>query len=563
MKKALFLPTTFLAFATLSQAQPAALDWVLPFDQPTTVASKEVVALPNGNALWIGNFLNAVDLDLGLGGPALSTPARGSFFGELTTTGAVVNAFGLECTGFIYSHAMIHPTTGGRVLFGYFQGTMDMDPSVAVNNLVSAGEYNAFVIALSADNELQWGHRIGGSGFDEVSIATMDAAGNIYLSGRYSNNVDFDPGPEVHSLNASSGSTSRYVLKLDQNGSFQWVRRLYNVGDIMLITSLLAHPNGDIYLTGAFSGNVDLDPGADAHSVSSEGSEADPFFLRWSGAGDFVWARIFSAAGPQSCFGALANDGSILLAIGLSQTVDIDPGSGTTLVTSAGDYDACLAQFNEDGELGWWHQWGGLGSDAIASLTVDQFGQIHVLNGLTGSVDLDPTSGVLTLGAGSAGFMALSTFGMDGSFHGALQLGSGANCSCQVEDIASLMDGSLVMAGAMQGTCDMDPSDGVSSLQDLGFQRRYLLRLLQASGTGMNQRATSASFDLFPNPAHEVLHVRSSETSATSAVIVDVVGKPVAMITLSGPETTLDVSGLKPGLYLLRTPGGAQPFMVQ
>lgn len=564
MKKALLISILHQVIATTSLAQPASLDWVLPFDQPFTVASKELVALPNGNTLWIGNYLNAVDLDLGLGGPALSTPARGSYFAELTTTGAVVGAFGLDCSGFIYSHAVINPATGGKILFGYFQGTMDMDPSTSVvNSTTSAGEYDAFVIALDAADNFEWGHRIGATGFDEVSIATVDAAGNIYLSGRYTGTVDFDPGPEEHSLNDTSGSESRFVLKFNVNGTYQWARRLYTTDNIMLVTSLVAHPNGDLYLTGAFSGTIDLDPGNDAHNVSAEGADADAFLLRWTGAGEFVWAHVMSAAGPQVSYGTHSSDGSIILSLNLSQSVDLDPGTGVVLATSAGDYDACIAQFNEDGDLGWWHAWGGPGVDVITSLHVDPFGQIHALTGFTGEVDHDPTAGVLLFDSGTEGNISLSTFSADGAFHGALHLGPGAACSCQVDGLAALNDGSLMFAGSMQGSCDMDPSEGVTVLQDLGFMRRYIMRILQAPGTGLASVTERGALDVFPNPAHDLLRVRTDQRASAPAVLVDITGKTVAQVVLSGPETVVDVRGLKPGLYVLRAMGGSTRFVVQ
>ena len=53
----------------------------------------------------------------------------------------------------------------------------------------------------------------------------LDASGNVYISGLFSDTVDFDPGPGDHIL-SSAGGHDGFILKLDPAGNLIWVRQI-------------------------------------------------------------------------------------------------------------------------------------------------------------------------------------------------------------------------------------------------------------------------------------------------------------------------------------------------
>ncbi len=69
-----------------------------------------------------------------------------------------------------------------------------------------------------------WAKGMGGSGSDVGLSITTDAIGNTYVTGHYSNTVDFDPGPGVTNLTAN-GSRDIFIQKLDPNGNLLWVKQ--------------------------------------------------------------------------------------------------------------------------------------------------------------------------------------------------------------------------------------------------------------------------------------------------------------------------------------------------
>ena len=110
---------------------------------------------------------------------------------------------------------------------------------------------------------------------------------------------------------------------------------------------------GAVYVTGAFSGKRDFDPGSGTCNLTSAG-KTDAFVAKLSASGGFVWAkRIGGASYDKALSVALDNKGNVLLTGYFSSSVDFDPGSGTTKLSSVGDHDAFIAKLSGAGGFSW------------------------------------------------------------------------------------------------------------------------------------------------------------------------------------------------------------------
>ncbi|MFT4062087.1 MAG: T9SS type A sorting domain-containing protein, partial [Edaphocola sp.] len=56
---------------------------------------------------------------------------------------------------------------------------------------------------------------------------------------------------------------------------------------------------------------------------------------------------------------------------------------------------------------------------------------------------------------------------------------------------------------------------------------------------------------LYPNPAAEVLHLRGDYTGMLSVRIYDLTGRVVLRQEIQGQDGNIDVSALRPGLFLV------------
>jgi hypothetical protein len=142
---------------------------------------------------------------------------------------------------------------------GAFFNTVDFDPGTGVANLTAAGQSDIFISKLDASGNFLWARRIGGANPDLGQALALDAAGNVYVTGRFEGVVDFDPGAPV--INLASSNADVFVLKLDAGGNLVWAANVngsgFDVGNAMAVDA-----DGHVLIAGNFSATADFDPGA-------------------------------------------------------------------------------------------------------------------------------------------------------------------------------------------------------------------------------------------------------------------------------------------------------------
>ena len=83
---------------------------------------------------------------------------------SITTYGNTINTITLGSSSDDYNRAIIADASGNIYVSGGFSGTLDFDPSAAVNSLTSAGSVDLFIAKYTPNFALIWVKRIGGSG---------------------------------------------------------------------------------------------------------------------------------------------------------------------------------------------------------------------------------------------------------------------------------------------------------------------------------------------------------------------------------------------------------------
>src|SRR5258706_6482447 len=141
----------------------------------------------------------------------------------------------------------------------------------------------------------KWAKQMGGTGaYAAGSSTAVDAAGNVYTSGVFSNTVDFDPGPGTYNL-TSTGTYDMFISKLDSSGNFIWVKAMGGNSslDIAGGSSITLDAAGNVYITGTFEGTVDFDPGPGLFTLSVTGNfrTRASFVLKLDSDGNFIWAK--------------------------------------------------------------------------------------------------------------------------------------------------------------------------------------------------------------------------------------------------------------------------------
>lgn len=261
---------------------------------------------------------------------------------------------------------------------------------------VGASNFRTIITKFDASGNSLWTNRIvttKGSAHGMV----LDASGNLILTGDFSGTVDFDPGSGIHSVTANGSETDYFVLKLDNDGNFLWVRTAGGVSYERGITIALDGSN-NIIVAGYYMGTADLDPSAGISNVTSAGN-LDVFILKLDASGNFIWAK--SVGGPELDIVtsiAVNTSNNIFLTGYFAGSGDFDPNSGVTTLTSASGYsDIFLMRLNADGSFGWASGFGAADADEGQGLITDASGNIIFTGFFNGTVDFDPGAGVRNL----------------------------------------------------------------------------------------------------------------------------------------------------------------------
>lgn len=277
---------------------------------------------------------------------------------------------------------------GNIFTLGGFADTADVDPGPGVSNLVSAGSSDIFISKLDASGNLVWARKFGGTAYDEGTQLQLDAAGNIYFTGYFTDTADFDPGAGVLNL-VSAGSNDVFVVKLDASGDLLRARQFGGTSFDRGL-GLWVNATGNVYTVGRFENTVDFDPGANTNNMTSAGG-ADAFISKLDPSGNFVWAKQFGGTGQDISEAiTLDNLGNIYTTGNFADTVDFDPDLGATFnLTHSGIF---VSKLDANGDFVWAKEIGGTGRAFGYAIAVDSASNVYTTGNFFGMVDFNPGS---------------------------------------------------------------------------------------------------------------------------------------------------------------------------
>ena len=367
---------------------------------------------------------------------------------------------------------------------------------------------------------------LGGGSYSEVSAVATDAAGNVYLTGWFSNS-SLVLGRITLTNAVTSGSQvgfskDVFVAKWSPaTQDFVWAQRAGGTTDGDYPTAIIAANNAVYVATSLVAAPVGLGGSAGGTGY---------YLTKLTDAGMLVWAQPLG--GPAA---ALAISGNALYAAGsFSGAVSF----GSHRFTSAGSNDLYLTKLTDAGASSS-YAWALQGNDGFANAVAVSGSNVYI----AGSYYRPTTLGGQPL-AGTGAFVAKLTDTGAGSSFGWVQplVASTPNAS-GVGALALAVSGAKVyVAGSVQGTVAL----GATSLTSFGYEDLLVARLTdtgpaasidwtrQAGGAG----GTSAAHALVV--AGTTVYVAGTAGSAFSfdagaAAGSNAKGVVVAKLTDTGP----------------------------
>lgn len=304
-----------------------------------TVTAQKIAVDAFGNVYVIGQF----------NGGNLTTPAltklgtTDSFAIKYDSSGNTVWAKNFGGSGAtLYGTAIAVDAVGNVYLAGYFSGT-PTNPA-----LTSIGTLDAYAIKLNASGTIVWKKNFGGNtatyggAYVTPKGIAVDAAGNVVLAGYYVGTTPSQGTSLTTPVLNKIGGQDGFAIKLDASGTITWAKNFGGSAVTTFIKGVVLDANGNIYLTGQFSG-----ANLTAPALTKIGS-TDGLVMKLDADGNNLWqtnygglnvavngnAITLDSAG-NVLVGGLYLNGSmttpVLAGIGVSSTyaAKLDPSAGS------------------------------------------------------------------------------------------------------------------------------------------------------------------------------------------------------------------------------------------
>jgi len=469
MKSLLTLILSLTAFFSLSAQQQ--LEWFTNVGSNGPEQGTGIVLDHDDNVINCGFFSNTLDLDAG---PSVTEfTSTGGTDGYVSKTDRYGQfQWGVQIGGVTNDvcRDIDVDSLGNVYVIGVFADTLYIGDTL----LVTAGVEDAFLAKLSPDGDLMWAQSFGGVGVDDVQCLDVHPVHGIHLSGGFRFTVDFDNGPGVTELTFIQ-NIDVFVLKLDLDGIFQWVVPVAGTS-AETGEGVGVFDDGSVVSTGNFRTVVDFDPGEGVAELTGYGN--DFYMQKLDVNGDFLWVKQIGGSSEDLIRDlALDDDGNILMAGEFKNFCDFDPGPDQYIVNSNGVTDIFMCKYDQDGNVIWADNIGGVANDAAYGIEADANGRFYATGFFSGTADIIPGPGeeVVSPG-GNSRDMLVFAFEPDGTHIETMRMVSNSDVYGQA--VAADSQGQIYVTGRYLGPTDFDPSEGVFISDNVGSNTdSYVLKL--------------------------------------------------------------------------------------
>jgi hypothetical protein len=373
-------------------------------------------------------------------------PFRIGAFGPDYATGVAVDGF------------------NSAIVVGYFQGSVDFDPSPSATVRTAIGGADISVAKYRDDGALAWVTVLNGSGADLPSDIALAPDGGVVVTGVLT------PGAVCGGRGVPvQGGRDAFLMKVSAAGACVWANGIGGPDQLEEGRDVLVQPNGNITVTGSFAGTVDFDHGPGVSLLTSRGG-LDAFVARYAADGAFIAAVQLGGSGDDA--GAaltLTPTGDIVVGGEFTGTAFFGSGQSPIALISAGESDFFLAQLAPSFGVQWAVRGGGSGAEYLPrnALLYEPGGTLVVVGMFSGTADLDGSPGTALVVSQGGTDVFFARYGLSGGYAGSGRRFGGAG-SDGVQGFTIDAGNNFYLSGWFSGSVDFDPGAGLTLRTALG-----------------------------------------------------------------------------------------------
>ncbi len=355
----------------------------------------------NGDIYLVGTFQNTVDFDFG--SPTATLSAAGGydiFFARYSAAGSLLYARRIGNTNIELVDAVDINSSGELIMLGRFTGTVDFNPNSGVYNLVANGS-EAFIASYSNTFNLQQAYKFGPGSLYPKDVCYDNSGANIYVTGGFNGTVDADLGSSTTNIVAASLNNDAFLIKYNSSISFQWAIALSGTLGSKEGRSVCVDNSNNPYITGSYSGTIDVNPGSPVTTFTSVANSTDLFMGGYSSSsGSYLGAYTIGGTGTDYGTSVVFNSNNELFLAGIYQsTVDLDPTNSTDIQVAQGTDASFFSKYSSSMVFTYAKTLNTTGSMIIGDLVLTAPNTVNVCGYFTGVSDFDPSAGVAQITA--------------------------------------------------------------------------------------------------------------------------------------------------------------------
>lgn len=540
MKTILLFCTLFHCFWGFSQ-----LEWVTytpAMESYNSITCEATVADPMGNTYTCGSFYGTIDFD-----PGPSNDSRTAlnnwdvYVRKLDSNGSMVWTVILGGAGEDNGLGIAIDQNQNILITGFFRDTVDFDPGFGVSELIAPNSSNrGFALKMNSGGNFTWVKSFESTGGTITQKAIFDTNSDCYIIGKFSVDIDLDPGVSVESFVSNSGG-GVFLTKLDEVGNFILGKGL---SGSIIVNDIDVVQDGGCIIIGDFESTVDLDPDIGTHIVNSNSNSSDIFLLKLNSLGEFDWARIYGSKSYDYGIAVrTSSQGDYYLTGRYSDTIDFNP-SGQSEVLLASYGNTFILKLNSQGNFQWVKRIDG-DENSPERMIIDENDNI-LLGGLfSAHVAFNFGSNEITFDSPWNSDAFVLGLNSTGDFNWVFTIPS-----TQVSRIGGLAkdsNGNLYASGVFFGTTDFAPGQDVYEIPAPPYDPSIYTFKLNSTLSTKNIFALS-NYSIFPNPVTNTLAVYSVSDKTES---IDIYLPTGVKVLSSLYSDLLDVSELSSGTYIL------------
>jgi hypothetical protein len=430
----------------------------------------------------------------------------------------------------------------------YLAGLTNSTTGIASNGFQDtiSGTLNAYLVKFNAGGNREWATYYGGTFANGYAVA-VDASNNVYLAGTTgsSTGVAFN-GHQ----NTWAGSNDAFLVKFEPDGNRVWAT-YYGGTSMDEGYAVTTDASGNVFLAGHTVSTSGIS--FNGYQNTFGGGSNDAFLVKFDSAGTRLWATYFGDIGDElfmfsSDMGIATDAGGNIYMTGSTNSTTNIAFNGYQNIYGGGSQDAYLVKFSPNGTRIWATYYGDNDIDKAYNVDVDNAGNIFIAGRTSSAANIASAGFQNIFGGVQDAFLV--KFNSEGIRLCATYYGEVGYDDCN--SVAVDNSGNVYVAGGTENASGIAVG-GHQTVFGGGTSDGMLIKFTTSCGTtNVAEALDEYSIEIYPNPASEVIEIKSAYHINALVEIFNAQGKAVYVGEMIGRSNRIELGDFSAGIYFAR-----------